>query len=229
MNAYFAHKRRDVGDGSPLFLFGKDDSDKVYEFKSSPFVRYHLKCSRNISFVHKKKEYIVGDFVETKDDESIYRIASLFYEKKENLNPKLVIRALQYEKALYFSRKHRLVLQNQRLNEIVCINETKTFHPDYIQKKVMVIANADELLPHDYTCGWLFEDGKLKPHSFRETALCNEFVTQGKTSVYNLTHAKTKFNNNFSIIVQCFENKLIMSLLLNTNKISNYCFLILFQ
>jgi hypothetical protein len=59
---------------------------KVHSFAQSPFAQQPLKYSRLLSFVHKRVEYLVGDYVlitplGRQHDEVIFRIDELFYKQ----------------------------------------------------------------------------------------------------------------------------------------------------
>ncbi len=139
-----------------------------------------MRYSRNLSFIHKKNEYLVGDFVETtKDQRCIYRIESIFYETNTGLHPTLAFRARKYMKAKYFNIKHRHLLREHQLNEIICLNESSSFYPSHIYRKISVIPVGQDELPHDYTCSFIFEDGQLKPYQIVPTIFCNEYVIHG--------------------------------------------------
>ena len=169
---------RDAGDGSPMFMFGMNPQDRVYEFNSSPFVQSHLKYCRNISFIHKSREYVVGDFVETKS-RSIYRIEHLYYEKDCDVHPRLSIRGIKYIKASIYNATYEPPFHDHEENEVVCLNEKRSFYATFIIRKLSVVSKEKEELAHDYICRYSYEQDQLHPHTINDISLCDEFILQG--------------------------------------------------
>ena len=173
---------RKRGSGVPLFLFVKDNSSKVYDFRSSRFNSKHSKCSRLLSFHHEKLEYKVGDFVSIHgDDENIYQIQAIGYTKNNNLPPDLHFVSTVFLKAYVFYLEHPRICKRGRpqSNEYIQMDEKKKFKPRDIEEKIDLMPfgeSKDDAL----VCRYSFRGDSLQLYVPMRVNFCDDFIEHGK-------------------------------------------------
>ena len=173
---------RNRGNGRPVFLFGQDNSIKVYDFFSSRFNREHLKYSRLLSFRHQKKEYTVGDFVSIHDDEeNVYQIQAIGYMKNKTLHPELRFVAVVFVKADLFYKKNPRMRNRGRpkRNEYIQLDETKKLKPANIEKKMNMISFAENK-EDTLVCRYSLKDDSLQDYVPMRVKFYDDFIEHGK-------------------------------------------------
>jgi hypothetical protein len=174
----FTAIHRDVGDGSPLFLFGGVPKDKVFEFRDSPFNREHLKYSRLMSFFHDDIEYVVGDYVEVNDG-FVCQISNLRYDRAESLHPTLTVVGKKLVAAAVFSRQHRNELPHDvAIDEVIFTPDKFVFSPQQILHKINVISDANHVM-NEVVCRYEWHNGAIIPYKPLATLMCSEFIVNG--------------------------------------------------
>ena len=172
---------RDRGNGMPLFLFGKDNPRKVYEFCSSTFNREHLKYSRLMSFMHEKKEYKVGDFITTHDDdEHVYQIQAIGYTKNKTLHPDLRFMALVFINARVFYENNPSIRKPSRTksNEYIKLEDRLKLKPADIEELVDLVT-FEENKSNARTCRYAFADDIFYEYRPMKVNFCDEFIENG--------------------------------------------------
>ena len=154
-----------------------------------------------MSFWHKSTEYMVGDFVETKSG-SIFRIERLYYEKDCDAHPRLSISGIKYIPASAYNAAHEPPVHDYDDDEIVCLNEKRSFYAPFISRKLSVVSREQEALPHDYVCRYSYEQNQLHLHEINNTPLCDPFVLQGIYVFFIILGFYLPSISSFHIILQ---------------------------
>ena len=173
-----------MGNGSPLFLFGKNESEKVFEFSESPFNSEHLKYSRVMSFIYNNEEHKVGDFIIAKtNDDVIYQIKAIGYKKMENFHPELWFTASVFMHACSFYKDHSYVeiTSAPTSNEFIKTTENTMLQPKHIKKRVDLYPYlSDKEINEDISyCRYEFCDSRLREYKPLQPRFCDEFIEEG--------------------------------------------------
>ena len=163
----FVFEIRDMGNGLPLFLFGRSISDEVYEFQSSPFNNEHLKFSRLLNFHHGNKEDKVGDFfILIQGNASLYQIRSIRYNKNKDLHPFLTFSTARFTKAsiFYTERRHLKPPTRPSANEYIETEERITFRPSDIHDtcRLLPFKSKYRLDNYSFYCRYSFTGTNYK-------------------------------------------------------------------
>ena len=188
-------RNRDIGDGSPMMLFGKGVAEDVFEFRDSPLNCEHLKYSRLMSFVLKRVEYKVGDFIsidEPSTTKYIYQITSLGYKTKTDLHPEMLFVATTFTRASLFYKNHRHIRPPCRPATIEFIEEpsTKDLKPSQIFAKVSLVPFSaySGSQRASFFCRYKCEGIQLVKYKPTVSKFCDAFIEQG-TRVHAIVYS----------------------------------------
>ena len=177
-------KYRNIGNDIPLFLFGRANSDAVYEFNESPFNREHFKYSRLLSFEHNNEEFKVGDFIcVKKKEDKVFQILAIGYQKNDKLHPDLCFSASEFTRAASFYTYHRRYKKPSRIgvNEYIQEEGKIILKPKHIERSTTIFPYTGKQNDSEMGnfCRYSVREGILVNYKPIHVRFCDEFVEKG--------------------------------------------------